>query len=81
MDTRIAPLTVAIAPPLDYSPPTRSVASVVLLPGFVWPDAETASGSYLPGGIDYERWTGLVQPSPRDEFADRIDLLNILDED
>lgn len=66
-------MTPAIAPPLDYSPPTRSAASVVLMPEFVWPDVEIADGSYLLGGIDYDRWTGFVRPSPREAFADRMD--------
>ena len=81
MDTRIAPLTPAIAPPLDYSPPTRSAASVVSLPEFAWPDLEIAEGAYFVGAIDYDRWTGLVRPSPREAFAARMDLLDILDED
>jgi hypothetical protein len=81
VDNRIAPLTPAIAPPLDYSPPTRSAATVVPLPEFVWPDMEIADGSYFLDGIDYDRWTGIVRPSPREAFADRIDLLDILDED
>ena len=48
---------------------------------FVWADLHTADGSEFPGGIDYDRWTEVVQPSPRDAFADRLDLLDILDED
>jgi hypothetical protein len=26
-----------------------------------------------PGGIDYERWTQLVNPAPREAFADALD--------
>jgi hypothetical protein len=54
---------------------------VVPLPEFVWPDVEIADGSYFSGGIDYDRWADLVRPSPREAFADRMDLLDILDED
>lgn len=57
---------------------------MVSLPEFVWPDmeiADGADGSYFLDGIDYDRWTGIVRPSPREAFADRLDLLDILDED
>jgi len=54
---------------------------VVSLPEFGWPDMEIAGGSYFLDGIEYDRWTGLVRPSPREAFADRMDLLDILDED
>lgn len=54
---------------------------MVSLPEFAWPDVEIDDGSYFPGGIDYDRWTGLVRPSPRHAFADRMDLLDIPDED
>jgi hypothetical protein len=50
-------------------------------PEFVWPDAESSDVSYFVGGIDYSRWTGLVRPAPREAFADRLDLLDILDDD
>jgi len=35
----------------------------------------------LAGGIDYDRWVGLVNPAPRHAFADRLDLLAELDDD
>jgi hypothetical protein len=28
-----------------------------------------------PRGIDYERWTRLVNPAPREAFADALDLI------
>jgi hypothetical protein len=35
----------------------------------------------LPEGIDYDRWVGLVNPASRERFADRLDLLETLDDD
>jgi hypothetical protein len=74
-------LTPAIAPPVDYSPPTASATTVLPLPSLLWPDVDTVDGSYFPGGIDYDRWTEVVRPAPRGAFADRLDLLDVLDED
>jgi hypothetical protein len=33
----------------------------------------------LPGGIDYDRWVGLVKPAPREAFADPLDLIDYFD--
>jgi hypothetical protein len=35
---------------------------------------------HWPDGIDYETWAQVVKPSPRDAFADSLDIID-LDED
>jgi hypothetical protein len=38
-------------------------------------DADVGAPDF-PAGIDYERWTLLVNPAPREAFADRLVLLD-----
>jgi hypothetical protein len=63
-------------PPLPVTP-ARSAAIVVVAPELVTPDASSA-GYAWPEGIDYERWTPAIQPSPRESFGDRLDILEQL---
>ncbi len=36
--------------------------------------------NYWPEGIDYDRWGAVVKPSPRSAFADRLDVVDLLDD-
>ena len=73
-------MTPAIAPPLVYRTPTASAAIVVSAPAYIQADADPTWEPDFPQGINYDRWTGVVQTSPRDTFADRLDLLDLLDD-
>jgi hypothetical protein len=66
----------AIAPP-QYQPPTASATGNLV---FVAYDDEL-TGSDLPQGIDYDRYTGLVRPAPRGTFQDPLDLADLFDDD
>lgn len=74
-------MTTAIAPPPEYRTPTASAASVVKAPPYAPANGNALSGSYFPDGIEYDRWSRAVQPAPRALFADRLDLLDILEDD
>lgn len=71
-------MTAAIAPPTNYMPPTASAALIVPAPAYA---PAYSSASYFPEGINYERWAPLVHAAPRDAFADRLDLLDLFDDD
>jgi hypothetical protein len=43
------------------------------------PPAELGEPDF-PAGIDYERWTSVVTPAPRDVFADRLDVVDLFDD-
>jgi len=84
-----------IAPP--ELPPPPSVASAIVLAGATpAASTSTLSGNFFvpfvsefvpvqkpdfPLGIDYEAWAPIVQPSPREAFVDRLDILDELPDD
>jgi hypothetical protein len=72
-------MTPAIAPPPEYYPPTRSAAFVVPAPQYVRAEVDVFESDF-PDGIDYDRWAGIVDPSPRDGFADRLDLIDLFED-
>jgi len=41
---------------------------------------DVVAGQSFPEGIDYERWAAVVQPAPREAFADRLDVLDLFDD-
>ncbi len=67
----------AIAPPPDYRTPTAAAAIIVPAPAYAYAGVVEPD---FPEGIDYDRWTGIVHPSPRSAFADSLDLLDFADE-
>lgn len=76
----LVPLTVA-------PPPSTASSAIVFNVSFEaspivterdWSDQLGEPG--LPEGIDYERWTRLVSPAPRGEFADRLDVLDLFED-
>ena len=73
-------MTPAICPPPEYRPPTASAAIVVPTPQYVRAEPDSEFVRSFPGGIDYDRWIGVVEPSPREDFADRLDLLDLLED-
>ncbi len=76
----MAPL---IALPPDATPPTRAFPSLVIHVCNVRVEQQTEEAGPAPwpvGGIDYERWTPLVKPSPRDAFGDRLAMLEAVDD-
>lgn len=47
------------------------------------PEADTATwfdSNSWPEGIDYEKWSVVARPSPRSAFADRLDIVDLLDD-
>jgi hypothetical protein len=44
-------------------------------------DVELLEGRMLEGGIDYSAWTAPHRPAPREAFVDRLDLLELFDDD
>jgi hypothetical protein len=62
----------AIAP-RPYAASTASVTSPVPAPRYL-PVEDDAITPNFPQGIDYDRWAAVVRPSPREAFADRLDL-------
>jgi hypothetical protein len=78
-----------IAPP-ELPPPPR-VANAVIVKGIASnASAATISASVYvpytvplvgepdwPSGIEYDKWAPVVQPSPRQAFADRLDIVEL----
>jgi hypothetical protein len=83
--TKGTKVTPVLDPPKVAKPSTRSAALILDGPmsmeidaspevnGICWLDS-----TYWAEGIDYERWSAVVRPSPRAAFADRLDIVDIL---
>ena len=75
--TRMTPV---ITPPRTY----RTVSSAIVISerqSYSADIAVSTDGPDFPQGIDYGRWIGVVRPSPREAFADPLDLLDELPDD
>ena len=81
----VPPLAVATTPSsalvVDANHQTRTSSSALSFFIETADDDLAAPASRFPDGIDYGRWAGVVRPSPRDLFADRLDMLDDLDDD
>jgi hypothetical protein len=69
-------MTPVIALPPEYQPTTASSAIVVALAhhGSGTEALQVIGPPDFPEGIDYDRWLHVVRPSPREAFADALDL-------
>jgi hypothetical protein len=36
--------------------------------------------NFWPEGIDYDKWSAVVRPSPRSAFADRLDIVDLAED-
>ena len=70
----------AIAPPPTYRTPTASAAIIIIAPAFAGAQQGDVTDPDFPHGIDYERWSSVVQPAAREAFADRLDLIDLFDD-
>ena len=82
-----------IAPP-ELPPPPRVASAIVVTSGpITGSDSGTVSGNFFvpypsefvhldepdfPDGIDYDTWAAIVNPAPRETFADSLELLDAL---
>lgn len=57
-----------------------TISANVFVPSDALEDAVTVGDPNFPEGIDYERWSRVVRPSPRAAFADRLDLLELFED-
>jgi len=81
-------VTPVLDPPLRATRSTKSAAvslETLTVTTVSESPAEGDSSSWLdtnywPEGIDYEKWSAVVRPSPRSAFADRLDIV-VLAED
>jgi hypothetical protein len=82
-------MTLVLDPPKMATRSTESAAvtlestAVVLTLVGPYPEADEAScldPNYWPEGIDYEKWSAVVQPAPASAFADHLDVVVLLDD-
>ena len=79
----------SMTPVIDLPPNLRTptAAMVVVFEEHyqaVMPTASESNDGFagdFPQGIDYDRWADVVRPSPREAFADRLELLDLFDDD
>jgi hypothetical protein len=78
-------MTPVLDPPKIATRSTGSAAVTLSSVAFVdvqpQPEVEPTDwfdSSVWPEGIDYERWAAVVKPAPREAFADRLDVVDLL---
>ena len=81
-------MTPVLDPPKRATRSTQSAAvdlevSTLDLTDDLAPEADETSwldSHNWPEGIDYEKWSKVARPSPRSAFADRLDIVDLLDD-
>jgi hypothetical protein len=71
---------VQAAEPRDVPVQSASVSVTVVFNMSFGGEQDDLGEPTLPAGIDFDRWTPLVQPASRDTFRDSLDLLEYEDE-
>lgn len=80
-------MTPVLDPPKRATPSTGSAALTLAsaLSADVQLEPEVEPTDWLdsklwPEGIDYEKWSAVVKPSPRGAFADRLEVVDLVDD-